>query len=74
VVIKSKIINKIDTMLEERCYVIYGNGFKALKIKGNSNKNKLIESLKLKGFSPKSSLLNSNSAAGKKCKTTPTLY
>lgn len=60
--------------LEERCYVIYGNGFKALKIKGTSNKNKLIDSLKLKGFSPKSSSLNCNSASGKKCKSTPTLY
>ena len=60
--------------LEERCYVIYGNGFKALKIKGISNKNRLIESLKLKGLSPKSSLLNCNSVSGKKCKTTPTLY
>ena len=61
-------------ILEERCYVIYGNGFKALKIKGNSNKNKLIQTLKLKGFSPKSSLLNCDSPNGKKCKTTPTLY
>jgi len=60
--------------LEERCYVIYGNGFKALKIKGVSNKNKLIESLKIKGFSPKSSLLNCSSPSGKKCKSTPTLY
>jgi hypothetical protein len=60
--------------LEERCYVIYGNGFKPLKIKGASNKNKLIESLKGKGLSPKSSLLNCTSASGKKCKTTPTLY
>ena len=60
--------------LEERCYVIYGNGFKALKIKGASNKNKLVESLKLKGFSPKSSQLNPQSAAGKKCKSTPTSY
>ena len=60
--------------LEERCYVIYGNGFKPLKIKGASNKNKLIESLKVKGLSPKSSLLNCSSASGKKCKTTPTLY
>lgn len=59
---------------EERCYVIYGTGFKALKIKGISNKNKLIDTLKLKGFSPKTSLLNCNSATGKKCKTTPTLY
>lgn len=59
---------------EERCYVIYGSGFKALKIKGISNKNKLIEALKLKGFSPKSSLLNCNSPTGKKCKITPTLY
>jgi hypothetical protein len=60
--------------LEERCYVIYGNGFKALKIKGASNKNKLVDSLKLKGFSPKSSQLNPQSAAGKKCKSTPTSY
>jgi hypothetical protein len=54
---------------EERSYVIYGNGFKPLKIKGMSNKNKLIKDLKLKGFSPKSSLLNCPN-----CKTTPTLY
>jgi hypothetical protein len=60
--------------LEERCYVVYGKGFKPLKIKGYSNKNKLLESLKVKGFKPKSSLLNSNSANGKKCKTTPTFY
>ena len=33
--------------LEDRCYVVYGNGtnFKPLKIKGYSNRNKLIESL-----------------------------
>lgn len=54
---------------EERSYVIYGNGFKPLKIKGMSNKNKLMESLRAKGFSPKSSLLNCTN-----CKTTPTLY
>jgi len=60
--------------LKERCYVIYGNGFKALKIKGLSNKDNLIEKLKLKGFSPKSVQLNCNSPSGKKCKTTPTLY
>ena len=60
--------------LEERCYVVYGKGFNPLKIKGYSNKNKLLESLKVKGFKPKSSLLNSNSANGKKCKTTPTFY
>ena len=29
--------------IQERCYVIYGNGFKPLKIKGMSNKNKLID-------------------------------
>ena len=61
-------------ILEERCYVIYGKDFKPLKIKGYSNKNKLIESLKIKGFKPKSSLLNCNSQNGKKCKTTPTFY
>ena len=59
--------------LEERCYVIYGIGFKALKIKGISNKNKLIDSLRIKGFYPKFSLLNCNSPSGKKCKSTPTL-
>ena len=61
-------------VFEERCYIVYGNGFKPLKIKGITNKNKLIDSLKIKGFSPKSSLLNCNSLAGKKCKSTPTLY
>jgi hypothetical protein len=61
-------------ILEERCYVVYGNDFKPLKIKGYSNKNKLIESLKLKRFKPKSSLLNCNSQNGKKCKITPTFY
>jgi hypothetical protein len=60
--------------LEERCYVIYGIGFKALKIKGISNKNKLIDSLRIKRFYPKFSLLNCNSPSGKKCKSTPTLY
>jgi hypothetical protein len=60
--------------VEERCYVIYGIGFKALKIKGISNKNKLIDSLRIKGFYPKFSLLNCNSPSGKKCKSTPTLY
>ena len=62
------------TILEDRCYVIYGKGFKPLKIKGLTNKNKLINTLKLKGFNPKSSLLNCNSANGKKCKTTSTFY
>ena len=61
-------------ILEERCYVVYDKGFKPLKIKGFSNKNKLIDSLKLKGFKPKSSLLNCSSQNGKKCKTTPTFY
>ena len=61
-------------ILEERCYDVYGKDFKPLKIKGYSNKNKLIESLKLKRFKPKCSLLNCNSQNGKKCKTTPTFY
>jgi len=60
--------------MEDRFYVIYGTGFKALKIKGLTNKNKVVNSLKLKGFSPKTSLLNPNSSVAKKCKTTPTLY
>jgi hypothetical protein len=61
-------------ILEERCYVVYGNGFKPFKIKGYSNRKKLLDSLKKKGLHPKSSLLNCNSQNGKKCKTTPTLY
>ena len=61
-------------LLEERCYVVYGKGFDPFKIKGYSNKNKLINKLNLKGFNPKSSLLNCNSYSGKKCKITPTLY
>ena len=61
-------------LLEERCYVVYGKGFDPFKIKGYSNKNKLINKLNLKGFNPKSSLLNCNSYSCKKCKTTPTLY
>jgi len=62
------------TNLEDRCYVVYGKGFKPLKIKGYSNRNKLMESLRLKGFKPKSSLLNCESQNGKKCKITPTFY
>jgi hypothetical protein len=61
-------------ILEDRCYVVYGNGFTPVKIKGYSNKNKLLDSLKIKGLKPKSSLLNCNSKNGKKCKTTPTIY
>ena len=61
-------------LLEERCYVVYGKGFDPFKIKGYSNKNKLINKLNLKGLNPKSSLLNCNSYSGKKCKNTPTLY
>jgi hypothetical protein len=38
--------------LEERCYVVYGKGFAALKIKGMLNRNKLMDSLRLKGFTP----------------------
>lgn len=61
-------------ILEERCYVVYGKGFNPFKIKGYSNRNKLLDYLKKKGLHPKSSLLNCNSQNGKKCKTTPTLY
>ena len=61
-------------ILEERCYVVYGTDFKPLKIRGYSNRNKLLDSLKAKGFKPKSSLLNCSSANGMKCKTTPTFY
>ena len=62
-----KISYIVKLPLEERCYVVYGNGFKPLKIKGISNRNILIDSLKGMGFSPKSSILNSNSPSGKKC-------
>ena len=59
---------------EDRCYVVYGNGFNPLKIKGLNNKNDLVASLKKRGFSPKSVQLNCNSESGKKCKITPTPY
>jgi len=48
-------INK-SMILEERSYVVSGKGFKTLKIKGYSNRNKLIKSLKLQGFKPHSSV------------------
>jgi hypothetical protein len=55
-------INK-SMILEERSYVVSGKGFKTLKIKGYSNRNKLIESLKLKGFKPTSSVYITKSQA-----------
>lgn len=59
---------------EDRCYVVFGTGFKPLKIRGKSNKDSLVESLGKKGFKPKFTLVNSDSPTGKKCKTTATLY
>ena len=59
---------------EERCYVVYGNGFQALKIKGLSQKKKLMTKLKEKKFSPKSIQLNCQSSSGKKCTRSPTKY
>jgi len=59
-------------MFEERCYAVHGTGFTALKIKGMTNRNKLMKSLKLKGFKPKSSNLSKKYA--KTCKKIPTLY
>ena len=59
---------------EDRCYVVFGIGFKPLKIRGKSNRDDLIESLRKKGFKPKFTLLNCDSPTGKKCKTTPTMY
>jgi hypothetical protein len=50
-------------ILEERSYVVSGKGFKTLKIKGHSNRNKLIESLKLQGFKPHSSVYITKSQA-----------
>ena len=57
---------------EERCYVVYGKGFKPLKIMGMTNKNKLMNSLKLKGFKPKRSGLSKKYS--KTCKKVSTLY
>ena len=58
---------------EERCYAVYGRGFTALKIKGMSNKNKLMDSLRSKGFKPKSTLISSKKYSDI-CTTEPTLY
>jgi len=55
--------------MDVRCYVVYGSAFKPLKIKGMTNKNKLMEKLKKKGFHPKYSRLNPMSKSGKKCTT-----
>ena len=60
--------------LDSRCYVVYGSKFKPLKVKGFSNKNKLVNLLRMKGLKPNISLLNCDSQNGKNCKTTPTLY
>ena len=60
--------------LESRCYVVYGSKFKPLKIKGFSNRNKLVNLLRIKGLKPKTYLLNCDSQNGKSCKTMPTLY
>ena len=59
--------------LEERCYAVYGKGIKALKIKGLSNRNKLMDSLRLKGIKPKSSKISTKKYS-KTCKRVPTLY
>lgn len=58
----------------DRCYVVFGKDFKAMKIKGITEKKNLIKSLKKKGYKPKSSLLNCKSKSGKTCKRTPTAY
>ena len=57
---------------EERCYVVYGKGFTALKIRGMSNRNKLMDSLRSNGFKPKSSSLSKKYS--RTCKTVSTLY
>ena len=58
---------------EKRCYAVYGKGFTALKIKGMSNRNKLMDSLRSDGFKPKSSLISSKKYSDI-CETVPTLY
>lgn len=47
---------------EERCYVVSGSGFQALKIRGLSHKKKLLEYLKGKGFSPRGYQVNCNAS------------
>lgn len=59
--------------MSDQCYVVYGKGFKPLKIKGLDNKNTLIEKLKKQRFKPKYSQVN-NIIYSKICKTKPTLY
>jgi hypothetical protein len=58
----------------DRCYVIYGTGFRALKIKGLANKKALMESLRADGFHPQSSRLNPRSPSGQRCTERPTPY
>lgn len=58
----------------DKCYVVYGTGFKPLKIKGKKEKDKLIKTKKREGYKPKFTLLNCKSKSGKTCKRTPTKY
>ena len=58
----------------DKCYVVYGTGFKPLKIKGKGERDKLIKTKKREGYKPKFTLLNSKSKSGKTCKRTPSKY
>jgi hypothetical protein len=44
--------------MDSRCYVVYGSGFNPMKIKGNTEKVKLIAYIKKMGFTPKYVVVN----------------
>jgi len=50
----------------DTCYVVYGNGeFNPIKIKGESEKNDLLERIKKQGFKPKYSLVSAKTCSRK---------
>jgi hypothetical protein len=50
----------------DTCYVVYGNGsFNPIKIRGQSEKNALLERIKKQGFNPRYSLLSAKTCSRK---------
>lgn len=60
--------------LNEKCYVVYATNMKPLKVRGITNKKRLLKTLRRKGFAPKSVVLNSKSRNTRNCKSNPTNY
>jgi hypothetical protein len=50
---------------EDTCYVIHGSGFNPIKIRGQSEKNALLERIKKQGFNPKYSTVSAKTCSRK---------